>query len=370
MHDSIKYWVWLSSIPGIGARKCSQLLEHFEEPERIWRAESDELKKLTFLDRINVNNILDKKYKNGVTKHLENLYKYDVKAVTIKDGSYPYYLKNTYDPPAVLYVRGKLKKDEKTVAVVGSRKATAYGLSIAEKLAYDLSKCGLAVISGMARGIDSYAHKGALKAGGRTIAVLGCGPDVIYPSENGTLMKDIIVSGAVVSEYLPGFPPVPGNFPARNRIISGISLGVVVVEANEDSGSLITADFAVEQGREVFAIPGNVSSRNSVGTNRLIKEGARVVTGIEDILEELNIKENTYISDGFIKNNVKGTVSLKGLDRDERKIIEYLKAAPLQIDNLAKESGLSVSMLSAVLVFLEMKGLIEQMPGKIFKLKI
>jgi DNA processing protein len=171
-----------------------------------------------------------------------------------------------------LYIRGRLRKNEKVIAVVGSRRASPYGLNMAEQISCELAGLGFTVISGMARGVDSFAHKGALDAGGRTIAVLGCGPDIVYPEENKDLMDKILKSGAVISEYLPGYAPLPANFPARNRIISGMSLGVVVAEANERSGSLITANFALEQGREVFAIPGNIDSAYSNGTNQLIKE--------------------------------------------------------------------------------------------------
>ncbi|HPD01412.1 MAG TPA: DNA-processing protein DprA, partial [Acetivibrio sp.] len=271
MNNKIKYWIWLSSVPGVGAVKSRKLLEHFKDIESVWNAKGDELVILPFLSRTDVINLTDEKIKKNADIQLENILKHGIKAVTIEDDMYPVSLKNIYDPPIVLYMKGNIEKDEKFLAIVGSRRASSYGIKMAQTIAAELSKYGITVVSGMARGIDSYAHKGAIEAGGRTIAVLGCGLDIVYPSENKKLMENIISSGACVSEYLPGTSPIPGNFPARNRIISGISLGVIVIEAGERSGSLITADFALEQGREVFALPGNVNNYNSTGTNKLIK---------------------------------------------------------------------------------------------------
>lgn len=265
---------------------------------------------------------------------------------------------------------------EKSISIVGSRKATSYGLEAGEELAYQLSMLGITITSGMARGIDSSAHKGALKAKGRTIAVLGCGHDIIYPPENKALIEEIIKSGAVISEYLPGTKPMAMNFPARNRIISGISLGVVVIEAAENSGSLITANFALEQGREVFALPGNINRINSKGTNKLIKEGAKLTTCIEDILEELeiyNLIDNKKI-DGIDEDNIDNEIFdqkyYRGLDNEERRMIQCLKYEPLHVDYLANMTGYSIKHINSILTMLELKGVIEQMPGKIFRLRM
>ena len=288
----------------------------------------------------------------------------------MEDELYPAYLKNIYDPPLVLYMKGTIQEEEKYLAVVGSRRATSYGLDMAKKISRELAECGITVVSGMARGVDSFAHMGALEVKGRTIAVLGCGLDIVYPYENKKLMENIIESGACLSEYLPGTTPVPGNFPARNRIISGISLGVVVIEAGERSGSLITANFALEQGREVFALPGNVNSIKSTGTNKLIKEGAKIVTGIDDILEELNIyfiEENTKVS---FNKNLQDERILRGLDNDEKKVVECLKLESMHIDNIARKTGFGIQLVNSILVMLELKGVVEQLPGKIFKLKL
>ena len=374
-----KYWVWLSAIPKIGPRKRMQLIEHFSGPENVWQAARSELQSLPFLNEETVSQLLNTTYRENAEKHLENIKKYNIAIININDEAYPYYLKNIHDPPMVLYVRGNLLKEEKYIAVVGSRRASSYGLNMAATVSSELTKLGITVVSGMARGIDSCAHNAALKAGGRTIGVLGCGPDIIYPSENENLMKKIISSGAIISEYIPGTPPLALNFPARNRIISGTSLGVIVVEAGEKSGSLITADFALEQGREVFAIPGNLSSFNSKGTNKLIREGAKIVTCLDDILEELNVSlqgdnnVNTQINDQYNfqnnnQNKITKNIKYKGLQCNEMEIVKQLELEPLHIDLLAKKCGLNMQTINSLLIMLEMKGIIEQLPGKVIKL--
>jgi DNA processing protein len=301
MLDKYKYWVWLGSIPGVGAVKSKKLLEYFVEPYNIFTAKEMDLASLSFLTRADIANIINKEYKESVNKHIENILANNIEIITIEDESYPEYLKDIYDAPLILYIKGNIDKKDKYLAVVGSRRATTYGLNMAEVVSRELSKCGITVVSGMARGIDTYAHKGVLSVKGRTIAVLGCGLDIVYPYENKKLMENIIESGACISEFLPGTKPLSGNFPARNRIISGMSMGVIVIEAGEKSGSLITANFALEQGREVFALPGNVNSLNSTGTNRLIKEGAKMVTSLDDILEEIG----AYFSDSYKDNFTK-----------------------------------------------------------------
>ena len=363
-----KYWVWLSAIPKIGPRKCLQLLENFNSPDNVWHASKSELEKMQFLNEEAISHILNSKYKEVVYKHLENIEKHKIQIITINDDAYPFYLKNIHDPPVVLYVRGKLIKGEKFISVIGSRKATAYGLNIATTISSELARLGITVISGFARGIDSCAHNASLNVGGRTVAVLGCGPDIIYPSENKNLMDKIINSGAVVSEFVPGTPPLAQNFPARNRIISGASVGVVVVEAGEKSGTLITSYFALEQGREVFAVPGNITSLNSKGTNRLIKDGAKIVTCIEDILEELNVPLQT---NNIYCNQKKALrkIDYERLESEEVDIVKQLEMEPLHIDLLAKKCGFSMHIINSILVLLEMKGIIEQLPGKVFRIK-
>ncbi|MCM8790944.1 MAG: DNA-processing protein DprA [Candidatus Omnitrophica bacterium] len=293
--------------------------------------------------------------------------------INIDDPEYPKNLKNIHKPPKELYVNGTLeKRDEIAVAIVGSRRASMYGLEMAEKLAFELALRGVTVVSGMARGIDSAAHKGALKANGRTIAVMGSGHNVIYPPENRRLYDQIITSGAVITEYEDDMPPLPENFPARNRIISGLSLGVVVVEAARNSGALITANFAAEQGREVFAVPGKVSSATSAGTNELIKDGARLVQSVEDIIEELKIREMEPISsedrkkiDSKIEKMTRAYI-YNSLTKDERTLYKILSEEPLHIDEITFRSGFDTAKVSKLLLGLQLKKLIREIPGKQF----
>jgi len=369
MLDKYKYWVWLGSVPGVGAVKSKKLLEYFIDPYNIFTAKELELASLSFLSKADIANLLNKEYKEEINKHIENIIANNIKIITIEDEDYPEYLRSIYDPPIILYMKGSILKDEKYLAVVGSRRATSYGLNMAEVISRELSKCGITIVSGMARGIDTYAHKGVLSARGRTVAVLGCGLDIVYPYENKKLMQGIIENGACISEYLPGTKPLAGNFPARNRIISGMSMGVIVIEAGEKSGSLITANFALEQGREVFALPGNVNSINSTGTNKLIKEGAKMVTSLDDILEEIDIyfKNSNY---GSFAKKIKDDKLLRGLDEDEIKIVECLKLEPAHIDDIAVKTGLNIKVVNAAIVMLELKGIVQQLSGKIYKLNI
>ena len=280
-------------------------------------------------------------------------------------------MKNIHKPPKQLYVNGSLEeRDELAVALVGSRRASMYGLEMAEKMGYELALRGVTVVSGMARGIDSAAHRGALKARGRTIAVMGSGHGRVYPSENKKLYEEIAKSGAVVTEYEDDVEPLPFNFPQRNRIISGLSLGIVVVEAAKDSGALITADLAAEQGREVFALPGKISSATSSGTNALIKDGARLVQSVDDILEELSICEIKDVPEedkeklgGKIAKMTKAYI-YNSLTEDERKIYKALSDEPIYIDDILGKTGLAPAMVSKLLLNLQLKRLIQEVPGK------
>jgi DNA processing protein len=287
------------------------------------------------------------------------------KIITLKDDVYPKRLREIYDPPPLLYVRGELKEeDELAISIVGSRKTSPYGRWITEKMSQELVRHGVTIVSGMARGIDALAHSGAISGGGRTIAVLGCGVDVIYPSENRSLFAKIIDHGAVLSEFSMGSPPEGGHFPKRNRIISGLSIGVVVVQASAESGSLITASYALEQGREVFAVPGNIGAEGSRGTHQLIKEGAKLVESSEDILEEILPQW---------KRERGGTQKVEGPERDlteeESMLYERLGETPLHIDVLIRESQFDPGKVSSLLLNLELKGLVSQWPGKCFSRK-
>jgi len=296
-----------------------------------------------------------------------------IRKIVVDDAEYPENLKTLHRPPKALYVNGSFKEDDNiAVAIVGSRRASMYGVEMAHKLGYDLALRGITVVSGMARGIDSAAHKGALTAKGRTIAVMGSGHGHIYPAENKDLYKKIAESGAVISEFEDDVSPLPQNFPIRNRIISGLSLGIVVVEAAKNSGALITADFALEQGREVFAIPGKISSLTSEGTHSLIKDGARLVQSAEDIIEELSLceiepaagKDREPIEEKISKKTARYVYN--SLPDGERKIYKILSDEPLYIDDVVKESGVELSKVSKALLALELKRLIKALPGKQF----
>jgi DNA processing protein len=277
-----------------------------------------------------------------------------IREVAVGDPAYPAALRAIPDPPSPLYVRGALRAEDATaVAIVGSRRASAYGLAVAEWLGRELASCGVTVVSGLARGIDAAAHRGALAAGGRTIAVLGCGVDVVYPPEHRGLLAQIIEAGAVVSEFPPGTPPLRHQFPRRNRLISGLTLGVVVVEGREDSGALITADWALAQGREVFAVPGGIFAETSVLPHRLLQQGARLVTGVEDILEELRLP---------VPPSRAAAPAL--LDEREAAVFAQLTFDPLHIDVLTRRCGLPVAEVGRALVGLELRGLVRALPGQ------
>ncbi|HHW30440.1 MAG TPA: DNA-protecting protein DprA [Clostridiaceae bacterium] len=366
MNQDIIYWVWLSSLLQISPRKKIELIQYFKEPQYIWHSRNEDLKNLPFISESMFKQLTDPEPRKKVDKLIEIIYREDIHIYRYNyDKSYPDILYNMYDPPLILYSKGCINLNEMAVAIVGARKATSYGLKTAEKFAFELASYGITVISGMARGIDSQAHIGALKAGGKTIAVLGCGLDIVYPPENRQLMENIINNGAVVSEYPPGTQPLPYNFPARNRIISGLSHGVVVVEAASKSGSLITADFALEQGKEVFAVPGNINNINSRGTNKLIKEGAKLVSDVEDILEEIIEFSVQKIPEKKRKNLIYSSI-YKELNTVEKSILKELKYEPLHIDRIAEKCNISIQDANVLLTTLELKGIIEQLPGKVF----
>lgn len=293
--DDKRYWIWLSRIEGVGPIKIKQLLENYKTPKEIWGLKKEELLKNMGVGEVTANQILNEKYKSNLEKYVEYMEKYHIGMITILDEDYPKNLKNIYDAPVILYYKGnkQLLHNNKSIAIVGCRNCTKYGENISTKFAYDLSKEGICIISGMAKGIDSKAHLGALKQEGKTIAILGSGLDRIYPSQNIKLYNEIVENGGLIlTEYVIGTNANKMNFPARNRIISGLSDGVLVIEAKEKSGTLITVDFALEQGKDVFVIPGNITSDYSFGTNELIKQGAKCVTSVKDVLEEINLRNN------------------------------------------------------------------------------
>ncbi len=366
MVEDLFWWLALSLTPGIGSVLIKRLLDRFKSPKAIFQASLKELSEVEGLGEKVARSIVSGPLENEVEKELSLIKEIGGKVVTLGEDSYPRRLKDIYDPPALLYVRGDLKKeDELAVSIVGSRKTSPYGRWITERMSQELAQNGVTVVSGMARGIDSVAHLGAISGGGRTIAVLGCGVDVIYPPENRNLLTKIIDHGAVLSEFSMGSPPEGGHFPKRNRIISGLSLGVVVVQANEKSGSLITAGYALEQGREVFAVPGNVGAEGSRGTNRLIRDGAKMVESSADILEEI-LPQWSREEKGIEKDEGPG----KHLSGEEKTLYELLGETPMPIDTIIRDSRLDAGKVSSHLLNLELKGLVCQWPGKCFTKKM
>lgn len=284
----IEYWIWLSRIEGLSPKFLNDLLDKYGNPKVIWNKTKEEL----LADKIKekyAEKITSSIYRQNLNKYFKYMKESHIQIITINDKEYPDKLKVIYDPPIVLYVKGnKSILNEKSIAIVGCRLCTKYGENVSKKLAYNLSFNNINVISGLAKGIDSFAHKGSLIGKGKTVAVVGCGLDRVYPEENIDLFNEIIRrDGAIISEYIIGTKPLAKNFPRRNRIISALSDGVIVVEAREKSGTLITVDFALEQGKTIYAVPGNIDNPNTYGTNELIKQGARIVTCMQDILEDL-----------------------------------------------------------------------------------
>lgn len=349
----------LLSIPKIGSARIRQLLSHFGSPEEILSAKRNALFEVKGLDKSLIKDILEKRDVNFAEQQLKKCKEYGVQIISFWDREYPDLLKKIYDPPVLIFMRGCLSK-EPNIAVVGMRRASSYGKWAAERLAQEMAGMGITIVSGMARGIDTSAHKGALNANGKTIAVLGCGVDMIYPPENRDLYQRIICSGAVLSEFPMGTEPAAGLFPRRNRIISGLSLGTVVVEAGQKSGALITAYMALEQGREVFAVPGSIKAGKSEGPHRLIKEGAKLVENAEDIIQE--IQELKKLTGRMNKMEI----TAADLSREESAVWDILTDEPLHIDQIAIKTETSPSEALAVLLSLELKNYIRQLSGMCF----
>ncbi len=374
-------WVALNMTPGIGPRAAAKLLERFGSAEAVYTATRAELEKLRLLPEA-VESIIARDLFTRAEAEIESVRRLGADLLILDDGVYPALLREIYDPPITIYVKGAWEAclDQPCVAVVGSRRCSTYGQNAALMLARDLAQRGVTVVSGFARGIDAAAHRGALEGGGRTVAVLGTGMGEYYPRDHKRLAEEIIDrGGAVVTQFPLGTPPVAENFPYRNRIISGLSLGVVVVEAAENSGSLITARLAIEQNREVFAVPGNITSRNSFGTNYLIKgAGAKLVQQWQDIAAELppqiaarllpppfgDKKKEKSLADQL-------TLVPRGLSGSETLVLKLLTAdTPAHIDLLLGGSKLSISDLTAALLSLEMRDLIRALPGRCFVRKM
>ena len=386
MRTDRERFIVLNQVPGIGPAAVRRLLEAFGGLDRVFAASARELQAAGLRLPVSEQLVSVCRDERSLERELELARSTGITILTPADTDYPELLRTIHDPPLALYVRGIAEKMEgPAVAIVGSRRASLYGLECAGRLACELALRGATVVSGLARGIDGAAHRGALKGGGRTLAVLGSGLDQLYPPEHGPLAEEIAETGWLVSEHPMGTLPLPLHFPRRNRLISGLSLGVVVVEAAARSGALITADSALEQGREVFAVPGPMTSVTSQGTHRLLKQGARLVTSVEDILEELRLmplrarEEEPAAPARFASSremrSISGTEPRKSL-RDfsgqsktggqEARLLACVAAAPRTIDAIALESGFPMPELLALLVQLELKHLVRQLPGKRF----
>lgn len=357
-------WLALSLAPGIGGKTFHLLLRRFGNPDRVFTSRRKELEEIPGLKSRTIEAIKSSALRKAAEKEMIRLRTLGIQLILWGTEKYPKYLANISDPPPLIYVRGTLlPEDDRTVAVVGSRQASVYGLNVCMKICRELAWQGWTIVSGMARGIDSAAHRGALEGGGRTLAVWGTGVDVVYPTENRALSEEIAALGAIISEFPLGTPPEPGNFPVRNRIISGLSLGVTVVEAAERSGSLITARMALDQDRQVFAVPGSVGRPGVAGPHRLIKEGAKLVERAEDIIEEL-----LPMVDHKLHRDMAGLPisAPPELYEKERQLWEFLGMDPLHIDAIASAVDLALAETAELLLRLEIKGLVKQLPGTFF----
>ena len=415
------HWIWLAHRPGFSPRVRVELLEHFRDPETIYFADEKALEQLGLRAEA-IAALLDKNLDSS-EKILEQCRKKRLNILTIQDAAYPSRLKNIPDPPLVLYYKGQLPDFDASpvIGVVGTRKASAYGLTVAKRMGYQIGKCGGLVVSGMAYGIDGMAMSGALTAGAKTVGVLGCGADIVYPMSNRALFRDVEAYGCILSEFAPGQPATKWNFPMRNRIISGLSCGVLVVEAPERSGALITARLALEQGRDVFAVPGNIDIPTCVGSNALLRDGAIMVSSGWDVLSEYAaqfpdrihredaparqraypdevrqaardaekappmVAQNTRIPKEMpdLKKNLEKksidkepseaysdvNVNFAGLSEDERKIVASVQNGRRLVDDVIAETGMTTGKLLGVLTMLELKGIIKRLPGKQICLK-
>ncbi len=345
------FWVGFNHVRGIGAVRLKALLDHFGSLEQAWNAPTEQLSSAGLNQRV-IENILRLRSQIDLELIWKNINKQQIKVITWMDEQYPKRLKEIDQPPPVLYFRGELlPADDWAIAIVGTRRMTTYGRQVTEDVSSALVRNGFTIVSGLARGIDSVAHQAAIKSTGRTIGVLGCGVDQIYPPENRKLAEEIVNSGAIISEYAPGTPPDSNNFPPRNRIISGLAQAVVIIEAGETSGALITGSFAAEQGREVFAVPGGIYSPQSKGCNRLIRDGAHPLLTIENLLEILNV-ENVQA--------YKQARLLIPADEIESKLLTILNQDNCSIDELTAQTGLAIDQVSATLIMMELKGMIRQ----------
>lgn len=362
-------WLALRSVRGVGNVSFRMLLERFDSPQAVFAASVARLTDAGFQPAV-ARAIVSFDQWGAVDAELEQIVRAGVRLVTQADSEYPKNLTHIHDPPPFVYIRGSLEpQDQVAVAIVGARSASPYGRDVTRQLARDLAHRRVTVVSGLARGIDAEAHRAALEAGGRTIGVLGSGLDVLYPSEHRRLAQDMTQHGAVISEFALGSQPEAGNFPYRNRVISGLSLGTVVIEATEKSGSLITARCALEQNREVFAVPGHITASRSRGPHDLIKQGAKLVESVEDILVEIApaVPARAEAQDGTgAVSGQPGLSAIAALEPDEELLVKLFDGEPLHVNVLIARSGLGPARVLEVLLGLELKGMVSQLPGTHF----
>lgn len=359
--DNRDILIWLNSIQGVGDKTINTLINQFEDLTELWSCSNNEIMQLNHIKNNIKRKIIEFKDENYYEKIISYSKRNDISIITIFDEEYPLKLRNIYNPPKVLYLKGNIDLLNKpSIAIVGSRKATFYGKWVAEKISRELSKLGICIISGMALGIDAIAHKGALDENSNTIAVLGSGVDKPYPRRNINIYNEIYNRGLIISEFPMGMEAIAGNFPLRNRIISGLSQGIVVIEAKEKSGSLITAYHGLEQGKEIFAVPGNINSIYSKGTNLLIKDGAKIVTAVEDILEEIvEFKE-------MIRGKKERIIDYDEFSDKEINILKAIENGPIHCDMIAYNTGIHVVELNSILTILELKNIIKALPGNVY----
>jgi DNA processing protein len=345
-----KYWLGFSLVPEIGPKRLAHLLNWFGDLSAAWTASEGQLRQ-SGLEKQPTANLLATRTRLDLDAELAKVERSGAWLLTLADNHYPSLLSQFPDAPTLLYIRGALAtEDNRALSLVGTRKATNYGRDVAYDLAKQLAQNGITVISGLAHGVDTAGHRGAIDGGGRTIAVMGCGIDRIYPVDNRELAQEITRHGAILSEFPLGAPPEGRNFPRRNRVISGMALGVLVVEADIGSGALITAEIALEQGREVFAVPGNIYNHTSRGTNQLIQDGAKLVMSVSDILDELDIRHESVQIQTITERIVPANPA-------EARLLEHLTADPLHVDDIARLCGLPIAIVTSTLTVLELKGL-------------
>jgi DNA processing protein len=359
--DNELYWLWLMNNKGIGRVTINLLLEYFGDVKSIFHSKEEEiiqvLKSMNHLKSDDINHLIKSRDMDKIIIYDEKLKASNIHYKSIEHEAYPSRLKTIYDAPYMLYYKGKIPRDSKiNIAIVGARRCTPYGESVAKYFAKELSSLNIGIVSGMARGIDTCAHKGAIEGNGKTIAVLGCGVNICYPKENVKMMQDIIHQGCVMSEFPINATPRAGNFPLRNRIISGLSDGVLVVEAAKKSGSLITADQALEQGRDVFSVPGRINDALSKGTNHLIKIGAKPVTDIDDILEEYDLYQKEKLENQVVND----------LDDETKLIYSLINNDGVHIDEICRQTDVKINDLRLILVKLELKNMIKQLPNNYY----